>query len=148
LSTHLLKEHGMMIYKGRVIQDWTGALKGEILITKSKISFLGDVDPKNGRVVGPDLDIKGKCISNKILIFEEGRGSTVGSNILFSLSRRGVAPRLMVTCRAEPVTISGAIFGNIPMITDLDDDVFKTLKNGERVKVYIQRNEAYLEKED
>ena len=138
----------MMIFKGRVIQEWYGDLVGEILITKSKISFLGDVDQKNGRVVSPDLDIKGKCISNKILIFEEGRGSTVGSNILFGLSKRGIAPKLIATCRAEPVTISGAIFGNIPMITDLDDEIFKNLKNGEHVKVYIQRNEACLEKED
>jgi predicted aconitase with swiveling domain len=90
-----------MIYKGRVIQEWNGELIGEILITKSKISFLGDVDPKNGGVVGPDLDIKGKHISNKILIFEEGRGSTVGSNILFALSKRGIAPKLLATCRAE-----------------------------------------------
>ena len=137
-----------MRYKGKTIQEWDGILIGKVLITKSKISFLGDIDQNTARIVGSDLDIKGKNISGKILIFLEGRGSTVGSNVLFGLSRRGLAPKLLAVCRAEPVTISGAIFGNIPMISDIDEGIFDYLKTGDKARSYVQGGEAYLEKEE
>ena len=137
-----------MRYKGKIVQEWDGEVIGEVLITKSKISFLGDVDQNTAKVVGPDLDIKGKSISNKILIFSEGRGSTVGSNVLFGLSKKGLAPKLLATCRVEPITVSGAIFGNIPMISGLEEQIFNSLKSGDAVKAYIQGKEAYLEKEE
>ena len=137
-----------MRYKGKTIQEWDGILTGEVLITKSKISFLGDIDPNTARIVGSDLDIRGKSISRKILIFLEGRGSTVGSNVLFGLSKKGLAPKLLAVCKAEPVTISGAIFGNIPMISGLDEGVFDYLKTGDKARSYVQGAEAYLEKEE
>ena len=91
-----------MRYKGKIIKEWDGEIAGEVLITRSKISFLGDVDPNTARIVGPDLDIRGKTISGKILIFLEGRGSTVGSNVLYGLSKRSLAPKLLAACRADP----------------------------------------------
>jgi len=135
-----------MEFKAKVIQPWEGEIRGELLITGSKISFLGDVDPSTGTVVGADLDIKGQNIRGKILIFSEGRGSTVGSNVLYSLSRSGLAPRLIGTRKAEPITISGAIFGNIPMISMLSEDAFKELRTGDIIRVRIEGGEACLEK--
>jgi len=115
-------------------------------MTKSKISFLGDIDQRTGVIVAPDSSAKGYCISSKIFIFLEGRGSTVGSNVLFGLSRRSLAPKLIVTCKTDLITVSGAIFGNIPMISELDEKIFEIFKNGDIAKAYIHKNEAFLEK--
>ncbi len=134
-----------MIFKGRVIQRWSGGIRGEVLITKSKISFLGDVDLNTGRIVGADLDIRGKSVSSKIFIFQEGRGSTVGSNIIYGLSKRGLAPKLIVTRRADLITVSGAVFGEVPMISNIDERIFDFLKNGDEVEAYIKGNVAYVE---
>jgi len=134
-----------VIFRGRVIQGWSGEIRGKVLITKSKISFLGDVDLDTGKIVGTDLDIKGERISSKIFIFQEGRGSTAGSNVIYGLSRRGLAPKLIATHRAELITISGAIFGGVPMISNIDEKIFNFLDNGNEAKAYIRDNEACVE---
>lgn len=133
-----------MKFKAKVIQRWEGLLKGEVLITKRKVSFLGDIDPKTGEVVGSDLEILGENIKDKIFIFPEGRGSTVGSNVLYSLAKNGLAPKLIVTDKVELITISGAIYGEIPLIFNISKEVFESLKNGDLVKAYIVNDSAYL----
>lgn len=134
-----------MKYLAKVIQGWVGEINGEVLITRSKVSFLGDIDINTGEIVGPDIDIKGENIKNKVLIFPEGRGSTVGSNVLYGLSKKGLAPKLIGTCRAEPITISGAIFGEVPMISNLTEDIFNHIRNRDRVKISSSNKEAYVE---
>lgn len=134
-----------MKFNAKVIQGWKNEIAGEVLITRSKISFLGDVDINTGKIVGSDIDIKGEIIVNKILIFPEGRGSTVGSNVIYGLSRKGLAPKLIATCRAEPITISGAIYGEVPMISNMSEKVFDQLKNHDTVRVTIAGGEAFIE---
>ena len=135
-----------MGFKAKVIQPWEGEIVGKLLITDSKISFLGDIDTNTGTIVGADLKVKGQKVCGKVLIFSESRGSTVGSNVLYNLSRKSLAPKLIGTRRAEPITISGAIFGGIPMISQLGEEVFRELKNGDFVRAYIKEGYACLEK--
>jgi len=135
-----------MKFRAKVIQGWKNELTGEVLITRSKISFLGDIDINTGEIVGSDIDIKGENVKDKILIFLEGRGSTVGSNVIYGLSRKGLAPKLIATCKAEPITISGAIYGEVPMISNLSEKVFDHLKNRDIVKIAIFNGEACIEK--
>ena len=135
-----------MKFSAKVIQGWVGEISGEVLITRSKVSFLGDIDINTGEIVGPDIDIKGENIKNKVLIFPEGRGSTVGSNVLYGLSKKGLAPKLIGTCRAEPITISGAIYGEVPMISNLSEDIFNYIRNRDCVKISSPNREAYIER--
>jgi predicted aconitase with swiveling domain len=135
-----------MKFEVSVIQDWEGIICGEILITQHKISFLGDIDQQTGTVVGSDLDIKGETLKNKIFIFPESRGSTVGSNVLYGLAKQGTAPRLLVTHRAELITISGAVYGQIPMASQLSLDAFLLLRLGDTANAYIQDGMGYLER--
>jgi len=134
-----------VIFRGLVIQGWSGEIRGKVLITRSKISFLGDIDLETGKVIGADLDIKGENVSSKILIFQEGRGSTAGSNVIYGLSRRKLAPKLIATCRAELITISGAIFGGVPMISNIDEKIFEILDSGNEATAYIKNNAACIE---
>lgn len=127
------------------MQSWIDDIVGELLITPCRISFLGDIDLKTGGVIGPDLDVRGMNISGKIFVFSEGRGSTVGANVLFGLSKRGLAPKLLATCKPELITVSGAIFGCIPMISNIDRKIFNELKSGTMVRVQREENEAYIE---
>lgn len=136
-----------MSFRAKIIQEWKGEITGEVLITRSKISFLGDVDLNTGMIVGQDIDIKGECIHDKIFIFSEGRGSTVGSNVLYGLAKKGLAPKLLATCRSELITISGAIMGGVPMISNLNEEVFEAFKTGDSIKVFVMNGHAYLEKE-
>jgi len=132
-------------FRGKVIQPWTGEIVGDLLITRCRVSFLGDIELKTGDVVGSDLDVRGMNVSGKVFVFSEGRGSTVGSNVLFGLSRKGLAPRLLATCRPELITVSGAIFGGIPMVSNIDERIFDELRSGARVKACMVGSEAYIE---
>jgi hypothetical protein len=134
-------------FRAKIIQEWKGEISGEVLITRSKISFLGDVDLNTGMIVGQDIDVQGECIHDKIFIFSEGRGSTVGSNVLYGLAKKGLAPKLLATCRSELITISGAIMGGVPMISNLNEEVFEAFKTGDSIKVFMMNGHAYLEKE-
>ncbi|RLF34922.1 MAG: hypothetical protein DRN03_06045, partial [Thermoplasmata archaeon] len=52
-----------MRIKARVISR--GYAEGEAIVSRSKISFLGDIDPKTGEVVG-NVDVAGENIAEKV----------------------------------------------------------------------------------
>ncbi|MEM3816340.1 MAG: DUF126 domain-containing protein, partial [Candidatus Bathyarchaeia archaeon] len=84
------------------------------------LSFLGGIDPKTGVVVERNHDLFGKTIKDSILCFPHGHGSTVGSFVLYSLAKNGLAPKAIVNVLADPVVVVGAVIANIPMIDKID----------------------------
>ncbi|HOW05119.1 DUF126 domain-containing protein [Methanospirillum hungatei] len=103
-----------MIVQGRGISRGIG--KGPLLIGPDPISFLSGVDPETGIVLEPGHPLEGKDITGSVLAFEYGKGSTVGSYILYALSRNGHAPAAIINQEAETIIVVGAIMGKIPMI--------------------------------
>ena len=99
---------------GRGIARGTG--KGRLLVSPAPISFLSGVDPETGIIVETGHPLKGSCIAGRVLAFPYGKGSTVGSYVLYALSRNGHAPAAIVNTEAEAIIATGAIIGNIPMI--------------------------------
>ena len=82
----------------------------------------------------PDHELYGKCVSGKILIFPGGKGSTVGSYVIYQLKKRGLAPVAMINIRSEPIVAVGAIISGIPLVDRVTDDVL-VLKDGVLVTV-------------
>ncbi len=103
-----------------------GKCSGEALVSRKPISFLGGVDPKTGLIVERDHDLKGESIKDKILCFPHGHGSTVGSYVLYSLARRGCAPRAIINERADPVVVVGAVIADVPMMDRVNIQVIRT----------------------
>ncbi|MGB9637158.1 MAG: aconitase X swivel domain-containing protein, partial [Thermoplasmata archaeon] len=66
-----------MILQGRGI--YPGIVKGTAIVSRTPVSFYGGVDPKTGIVIENGHELAGKCIAGKILVFPNGKGSTVGS---------------------------------------------------------------------
>ena len=60
--------------------------------------------------------LKGSGIAGRVLVFPYGKGSTVGSYVLYALSRNGHAPAAIINTEAEAIIATGAIIGGIPMI--------------------------------
>ncbi len=106
-----------------------------MLITGDSISFLGNVDPETGIVVEPGHELYNKSIKDKVLVFPQGKGSTVGSYVLYQLSKNDVAPAAMINIESEPIVAVGAIISGIPLVDKLDRDPYTLLKNGCRVKI-------------
>jgi len=99
---------------GRGISGGTGT--GRLLVSPAPLSFLSGVDPETGVIVETGHPLKGSCIAGRVLAFPYGKGSTVGSYVLYALSRNGHAPAAIVNTEAEAIIATGAIIANIPMI--------------------------------
>ena len=132
-----------MRINGRSISK--GTATGEAGITQQKISFLGAVDPVTGIIVDKSLDIYGESITNRVLIFPGGKGSTVGSYVIYQLKQHGKGPAAMVNRSAGTIVAVGAIIAEIPVVDSLEIDPIDgdLIKNGDEVQV--NGTEGYIE---
>ena len=95
-----------MELKGRIISK--GVAEGEALTTTMPISFYGGVDPETSEILEKGHELQGKQIKGKILVFPNGKGSTVGSYTLYRLEKGGGAPAGIINRDCETVVAVGA----------------------------------------
>ena len=110
--------------KGRII--YKGKAEGEALVTEMPISFYGGVDPNTGIVLEKGHQLNGQSVKGKILVFPQGKGSTVGSYTLYRLKKNGVAPAGMINRECETIIAVGAIISEIPCVDKIDITKIKT----------------------
>jgi len=119
-----------MELKGRKI--FKGKVKAEALVTTEGISFYGGVDPDTAKVVEVGHPLEGKSIAGKVLVFPQGKGSTVGSYVLYRLKKNGVAPAAIINKECETIVAVGAIIAEIPCVDKID---IEKISNGQEVEV-------------
>jgi len=113
-----------MELKGRKI--FKGKVKGECLVTSEGISFYGGVDPGTGKVAEVGHPLEGQSIAGKVLVFPQGKGSTVGSYILYRLKKAGKAPLAIVNKECETIVAVGAIISEIPCVDKIEIEKIQT----------------------
>ena len=113
-----------MELKGRIISKGKG--EGEALTTSQPISFYGGVDPNTGEIIEKGHELQGKNVKGKILVFPNGKGSTVGSYTLYRMKKNGTAPAGIVNKECETVVAVGAIISEIPCVDKIDIAKIKT----------------------
>jgi predicted aconitase with swiveling domain len=111
-----------------------GIADGELLISAEPISFLSGVDPNTGTVVEHGHPLEGQSIAGRVLAFPYGKGSTVGSYVIYALKQNGLAPAAIINTEAEPIIAGGAIIAGIPMVDRLPPE-FSRLPPGTRLTV-------------
>jgi len=116
--------------KGRIIYKSKG--EGEALVTSMPISFYGGVDPNTGVVIEKGHELQGQSVKDKILVFPQGKGSTVGSYTLYRLKKNRASPAGMINRECETIIAVGAIISEIPCVDKIDTSKIKT---GDRVKI-------------
>ena len=107
-----------MKLKGRTI--FKGTTKGEALVTKDSISFYGGVDPETGTVVEQGHELEGQSVTGKILVFPSGKGSTVGSYVLYQMAKTGKGPKGLILKDCEAIVAVGCIIGEIPCVDQIN----------------------------
>jgi predicted aconitase with swiveling domain len=115
---------GRKIFKGKVV--------GEALVTGDDISFYGGCDPETGEIVEKGHHLEGKSISGKVLVFPSGKGSTVGSYVLYALKKAEKAPLAIVNKVMDPVVAVGCIISEIPAVDQID---IGKIQNGQKIEV-------------
>lgn len=97
-----------------------GRARGKALVCNKPLSFLGGVDPLSGVIQDTDQAVRGENVADRILVFPRGRGSTVGSYVIYELKCNGLAPAGIINAEAETIIATGAIMSGIPMVDRID----------------------------
>jgi len=119
-----------MILQGRGLTE--GKVRGRALVSRRPLSFLGGLDPATGRVIDETSDLTGRSVAGEVLSFRQGKGSTVGSYVLYAACRRGNGPKAVVCDHAETIVAVGAVLAGIPLIDRVDTFA---LESGDAISV-------------
>ncbi len=101
-----------MIFQGRCISN--GKARGEVIKLEEPLSFLGGVEGSTG-----ELKVREGNVAGKILVFPKGKGSTVGSYVMYDLMVHGKEPAAVINEAAETIVATGAVISSIPMIDQI-----------------------------
>lgn len=129
-----------MILKGHSVSKVKGS--GQVLKSPEAVSFLGGVNPADGKIAEQRSPIFGKSICGRVFVFPQGKGSTVGSYVLYQMKKGGTAPAAIINERAETIVACGAIMADIPMVDRVDTSL---LLDGDEVAVDGASGEVVIE---
>jgi predicted aconitase with swiveling domain/8-oxo-dGTP pyrophosphatase MutT (NUDIX family) len=113
-----MKIHGRRIVPGRI--------EGQALASPVPFSFVGGADPVTGKILDPSTGVADERLAGHIFVFPHGKGSTVGSYVIYGLAKRGVGPAGIVNTSAEGIVAVGAILAGIPMVDQIDTGGLQT----------------------
>jgi hypothetical protein len=122
-----------VILRGRKVVG--GSAEGLALVSSDPVSFYGGVDPDTGVITEPGHACYGESISGKIFVFPTGKGSTVGSYIIYRMKKQGTAPVAIINVETEAILATGCVISGIPLIDKLDADPLKSLETGMKLRV-------------
>jgi len=129
-----------MELKGRKI--FSGTAKGEALVSNEGISFFGGVDTETGIVVEKGHDLEGECIAGKILVFPQGKGSTVGSYALYQMKKNDTAPLAIINKECETIVAVGVIISEIPCVDSIE---IEEISNSQIIEVDAENGKVKLQ---
>ena len=124
---------------GRMI--YPGSIRGEALVSRMGISFYGGVDPETGIITETGHDLQRQSIAGKVLVFPSGKGSTVGSYILYRLKKNGHAPLAIINADCETIIAVGCIIAEIPCLDQVD---LSQLESGMLLNVQADHGQVIL----
>ncbi len=127
-----------MIIEGRTI--YKGNVEGHIIKCDEAISFLGGVDPITSKI-NTGL-CKDREIKDSIFVFDRGKGSTVGSYVIYSLKYYNVAPKAMICRKIDEIVATGSVMSDIPTLDMIDIDIFA---DNDYVKINDNKVEINIE---
>lgn len=126
--------------KGRTICP--GLAQGEAIVSIEPIGFYGGIDIKTGVVIEKGHPLEGKSVKDKILVFPCGKGSTVGSYVIYGIKKNKVAPAGIINKETETIVATGVILAGIPCVDQIEIEKIKdgdtVVLDGEKATVEIK----------
>ena len=126
-----------------------GTSRGQLLSTRQPISLWGCVDPVTGNISDKRHELFGESISEKVLVFPFGKGSSTGSLMILELLRLNLAPAAIINIRSAPLLATGPVVGKhfyektFPIV-NVDESDFELLKTGIYAEIVSQKNGSYV----
>jgi len=125
-----------VIFEGRTISP--GKAKGEVIKIDEPLSFLGGVNGSTG-----DINVRDGNVAGKILVFPKGKGSTVGSFVMYDLMVHGKQPAAVINESAEVIVATGAVISSIPMVDQIPS--VRLFEDGDIVTVDANKGTVEIE---
>ena len=122
-----------------------GRAQGLALVSAQPISFFGGLDPDSGVVIERGHELEGEKVTGKVLVFPRGKGSTVGSYVIYAMKRKGTAPAAIVNVETEPIIASGCVLAEIPLVDKLDRNPVEVIRTGNFVRVLADKGVVEVE---
>ena len=91
-------------------------------------------------------ELEGEKVTGKVLVFPGGKGSTVGSYVIYAMRKRGTAPAAMINIETEPIIAVGCILAEVPLVDKLDGNPLKIIETGDLVRVQADKGIVEVEK--
>lgn len=112
-----------------------GKATGPALISRKTIIGWGGIDIFNGTVLEKGHPLEGMSIKDSILILDGSKGSNGWSLFFHSAQVAGFGPAALVFPRLDSRTAVTAAVLNVPMVTDISDEIFNVIKINDTVTV-------------
>lgn len=111
-----------------------GKAKGQVLITTQPLNMLSMIDNVSGMIKDEKHELFKKTLKNKILIFPNSVGSSVGAYAFYSLKVNGVNPLAIIcTHKCDTITASGCAISDIPLVDNLNFKTEVMIENGTKI---------------
>ena len=130
--------HGHKVAKGKA--------EGEAIVSQVPIEFRGRVNPVTGKITDLGSPLDGASLTDKIMVYPYGKGSTQSAWVLYDMLCRKTNPIGIVNVSAAPIDASGAIFIGIPMIDKLDGNPVELIKTGDWVEIDADKGTVKIKK--
>jgi uncharacterized protein len=109
--------------------------KGEVLISRDHICFY-QTNPDTGMIIEQGHALEGQSITDKVLIFPGGKGSTVVQGEgLFQLLKKGNAPKAMIIKNPDTVLVTCAVVWKIPLVDQVDEEFYGKVGDKQDIEV-------------
>lgn len=112
-----------------------GKAEGELLISKDDICFYL-TEPESGKIIEEGHALCGADISDKILVFPSGKGSSsVNLDGLYQLMTHGKCPKAMIVEHADAILVTCAVLMRIPVVDRVPAEFYAAARSGARCEV-------------
>jgi predicted aconitase with swiveling domain len=117
-----------------------GEAEGEALVTDAPLSFWGGNDFKSGTIIDRHHPLEGTRAAGRILAVPFSKGSSTTTAVLLEAVRAGTAPAAILSTGADAFfalasIVAETMYGRCFPVVALDDEDFRRLTTGDRVRV-------------
>jgi predicted aconitase with swiveling domain len=114
---------------------WGGIAEGHAMISSRTITGWGGVDIFTGTVVEPGHPLEGMSIKDSVLILDGSKGSNGWSVFFHAAKEAGCGPAALVFPRLDSRTAVTAAVLNVPLVTDVAEDLFTLIQIGDWLRI-------------
>jgi predicted aconitase with swiveling domain len=124
----------IIVVRGRAA--YPGVAQGEVIISHDSIPGWGVAfDLETGAIIEPGNSLYGQSIKGKVLILNGSRGSTGFATQFHKVRVAGVGPIALIIPRIDSRTGVTCVVSRVPAVTDLEEDILRIARSGDRVTV-------------